>query len=379
MKYKGDFLRRNKLLLSVIVLASFVAAIPGCVISPRRLPGQTPTPTPTPTGTPTPTASPTPTPTPVPPTPLGKLYVTNQAGNSILRFDNAFNSTGNVAPGAVITGATTTLNSPQAITLDTTADRLYVANAGAASVLVYDGISTKNGNVAPTRTIAGANTQFTAPSSVALDKGRDLLYVADGPDIWVFANASTVNGDVAATRNLAPTINAANLNIQQIFLDAANDRLYATDAAINTVAVFDNASTLNGPATPPRSVSGASTNLSQPSGIAIDPLGNLVITNLGNGSITVYANAASVTGNAAPTTTIAGAATTLINPSQIIQNTATGANEVFVADSAANEVVVFTGISTLNGNASPTRQITGVATTLTGTTTARGVALDTTR
>ncbi len=374
MKSNGDFLRRNTFLLCIMVLASFVATIPGCVISPRRLPGQTPTPTPTPSPTITPT--PTPTPTPVPPTPLGKLYVTNQAGNSILRFDNAFNSTGNVAPGAIITGSTTTLNAPQFITLDTAADRLYVANAGNSSVVVFDGISTKNGDLGPTRTIAGANTQLVTPSSVALDKGRDLLYVADGAEIFVFASASTVNGNAPFTRDLQTSFT----NIQQIFLDATNDRLYATDGATNTVAVYDNASTLpTGSTAATRSITGASTNLSQPSGIAIDPLGNLIITNQGNGTITVYANAATVSGNAVPATTISGAATTLILPVQVVQNTVTGANEIFVADSTANEVVVFTGVSTLSGNASPTRQITGAATKLTGTTTARGVALDATR
>jgi hypothetical protein len=306
---------------------------------------------------------------------LGKLYVTNQDGNSILRFDNALNATGNVAPGAIITGANTTLAAPQFIALDTTADRLYVANANGPSVLIFDGISTKNGNIAPTRNIIGANTQFITPSSVALDKGRDLLYVADGAEIDVFSSASTVNGDVSPTRDIITSFN----NIQQIFLDAANDRLYLSDAASNTVAVYDNASTLTGAATATRSITGAQTLLAQPSGMAIDSSGNLIVTNQGNSTITVYSNAAGANGNVAPIATISGAATTLASPAQIIQSSA--ANEVYVADSSATgAVIVFTGVAGLSGNASPTRSITGASTQLTGTSaSARGVALDPTR
>jgi hypothetical protein len=301
------------------------------------------------------------------------LYVTNQDDNSILRFDNALNATGNVAPGAVIKGANTTLAGPQFIALDTTANRLYVANPNGPSVLIFYGISTKNGNIAPTRNIIGANTQLITPSSVALDKGRDLLYVADGAEIDVFSSASTVNGDVAPARDIITSFN----NIQQIFLDATNDRLYLTDAASNTVAIYDSASTLTGAATATRSITGAQTQLAQPSGMAIDTSGNLIVTNQGNGTITVYSNAAGATGNVAPTATIGGAATTLASPAQIIQSTA--ANEVYVADSTANEVVVFSGVAGLSGNASPARSIAGPATTLTTGTTARGVALDPTR
>jgi 6-phosphogluconolactonase (cycloisomerase 2 family) len=304
---------------------------------------------------------------------LGKLYVTNQDSNSILRFDNALNATGNVAPGAIITGGATTLAQPQFITLDATADRLYVANANGPSVLIFDGISTKSGNIAPTRSIIGANTQFVTPSSIALDKGRDLLYVADGAEIDVFSPASTVNGDASPTRDIITSFN----NIQQVFVDATNDRLYLTDAASNTVAVYDNASTLTGAATPTRSITGAQTQLAQPSGMAIDSSGNLIVTNQGNGTVTVYSNAATATGNQAPVATIGGAATTLSSPAQLIKSSA--ANEVYIADSTADEVVVFSGIAGLSGNASPTRSIAGAATTLTTGTTARGVALDASR
>ena len=42
-------------------------------------------------------------------TPTGKLYVTLDSGNAILRFDNALTATGNVAPAATIAGTSTSL------------------------------------------------------------------------------------------------------------------------------------------------------------------------------------------------------------------------------------------------------------------------------
>src|SRR6478672_12467238 len=139
----------------------------GCVISPRRTlgggGGGTPTPTPTPTGSPTPT-----------PVATGKLYVMNSTSNTLLRFDNAFTASGNATPAATIVGTNTTFNSPSFMTLDAANDRLYIADTGDLSVVIYDGISTKNGNVAPSRIIAGATTNLLTPTDVSLDKVKNL-------------------------------------------------------------------------------------------------------------------------------------------------------------------------------------------------------------
>src|SRR6185312_5461851 len=166
-------------------------------------------------------------------------------------------------------------------------------------------------------------------------------------------------------------------NAQQIFLDSANDRLFATDANNNAVVVYDGASTLpTATIAPTRIIVGNLTRLALPSGIALDGAGNLIITNSGNGTITVYANAATANGNPTPLTTIQGTPTTLLGPAQIIRNPAAGSNDFYVADFTADEVAVFTSPATLGTNSPPARTISGPLTTLTGTTTARGVALD---
>lgn len=354
-------MRRNSFLIVLIVLVSVIAAMSGCVISPRRIVGNgSPTPTPSPSGTPSPGIA-------------GKLYVTNSSGNSILRFDNGLSATGNASASAVISGSNTGLNRPQFMTLDTSADRLFVANANGASVLVFDGISTKTGNVSPTRTITGPSGTLIAPSDVALDRTRDLLYVADGPDIFVFSPASSVSGSGAPSKDIIIAFNNAQINSQGIFLDEANDRLYVTDPAGNAIDVFDNVSILgSGIAIANRNISGANTKLAQPASAALDAFGNLVVTNANNGTITVYAGAATADGNLTPIAIINGTSTTLLRPGQVIRNPGSTSNEVYVADSTANEVAVFSAVSTANGNVAPARRILGI-------TGAQGVALDTTR
>ena len=324
----------------------------GCVISPRRTfggGGGTPTPTPTPTGSPTPT-----------PTATGKLYVMNTTSNTLLRFDNAFTANGNATPAATIVGNNTTFNLPGFMTLDTANDRLFIADTGDLSVLIYDNISTKNGNIAPSRIIAGAATNLLGPTDVALDKVRNLLYVADDLDIHVYASASTVNANQAPTRDLSVVF-----QLSAIFIDGANDRLYVADQAGNAIAVYDHASTLNGPITANRAVQGATnTHLSGPGGVKVDGAGRLVVSNASSASITIYANAATADGDIAPVAEIAGSNTGLSVPDQIFVDT-TGTGTLYNVDPGAARVAVWGNLNTANGNIAPTRTINGTNTGIT--------------
>ena len=360
--------------------AQFFAAIfvlflmVGCVISPRRTlggGGGTPTPTPSPTATPTPN-----------PAATGKLYVSNSGNGSILRFDNAFTASGDATPAATISGANTTLNSPSFMTLDAAADRLYVANTGDLSVVIFDGVSTKSGtvNIAPTRTIAGAQTGLIQPTDVALDKGRDMLYVADDIEIFVFnsASASATNGNVPFARDISP-----GFAVSAIFLDATNNRLFVADQAADAIAIFDNASTLNGTVKATRVIQGVATHLAVPSGVQVDGAGRLIVSNVGNGTtiaptITIYANAATVDGNAAPVAEITGSNTGMVTPDQIVVDR-TGTGTLYNADPGAARVAAFGGLNTANGNISATRSINGPSTGMTVGSQPVGVALDTTR
>ena len=325
----------------------------GCVISPRRtLGGGGGTPTPTPT--PTPTGSPTPT-----PVATGKLYVMEGNSNTLLRFDNALTANGNVTPAANIVGNNTTFNFPNFMTLDTANDSLYIADTNDLSVVIYDGISTKNGNLVPSRIIAGAATNLLAPTDVSLDKVRNLLYVADDIDIHVYSSASTVNGNTAPVRDLS-----VNFQLSGIFIDGASDRLYVADQSGNAVAVYDHASTLaSGLITANRAIQGpTNTHLSGPGSVQLDGAGRLVVSNsIAPPSITIYANAATADGDIAPVAEIKGANTGLSVPTQIFVDT-TGTGTLYNVDPGAARVAIWGNLNTANGNIAPTRIINGANT-----------------
>jgi hypothetical protein len=353
----------------ICAVAFCLLLIVGCVISPRRIVGGgggTPTPTPTATPTPNPAAT-------------GKLYVSNSGASSILRFDNAFTANSTATPAATISGINTTLKSPAFITLDAAADRLYIANTNGPSVLVYDNVSTRTGtvNVAPTRTIIGGKTGLLGPTDVALDKGRDLLYVADGIDIIVFTSASTADQDTQFARDIV-----VGFSISAIFLDATDNRLYVANQAADAIAVFDSASTLDSTVSANRVVQGAATHLAAPGGVQVDGLGRLVVSNVGTSTrpptITIYANAAIANSNIAPVAEITGANTGVINPDQIAIDR-TGTETLYNADPGAGRIAVFAGFNTANSNIQPTRSITGASTGLTVSGRPVGVAVDNTR
>lgn len=297
----------------------------------------------------------------------------NTTSNTLLRFDNAFTANGNATPAATIVGNNTTFNLPGFMTLDTAHDSLYIADTQDLSVVIYDGISTKANNIAPTRTIVGQATNLLNPTDVSLDKVRNLLYVADDITIHVFASASTANNNLAPVRELT-----TNFQLSAIFIDGANDRLFVADQLGNAVAVYDHASTLNGPITANRAVQGAiNTHLSGPGGVQVDGAGRLVVSNASGPSITIYANAATADNDVAPVAEIFGANTGLSVPGQIFVDT-TGAGTLYVADPGAAKVAVFANLNTANGNIAPTRFIGGTATGITASG-QLGIAFDNTR
>lgn len=62
------------------------------------------------------------------------------------------------------------LSDPTSIWLDSATERLYVANEISNRVLVFNDAGTINGNVAPSRTITGANTLIASPRGICFDR-----------------------------------------------------------------------------------------------------------------------------------------------------------------------------------------------------------------
>lgn len=348
---EGEMTERKQGVLLIVVLALLILC--GCQISPRRTAEGSGSPTPTPT-----------------PGAGGQLYVAS--GNSILRFSDAEAANAALTPAATISGPLTRLSRPQRLLLDAQNDRLFAADSSGSSILVFDNVSTLDGNVAPTRVISGTATGLAGPVDMALDSGGDQLYVADGARILVFGNASAANGNLAPVR----TINMG-VTVDSILLDTANNILYVADAADNVIDVLGSASVQNVVATPTAIIAGPDTKLSGPNGLALDSAGRLIVSNsVAPVSLTVYPSANTANGDVLPVATIGGNNTRLSSPAQILLNRNAANGELYVVDSSTGSILVFGGINSANGNVAPARVVTSPAIPANSI---RGIALDTTR
>jgi hypothetical protein len=189
-----------------------------------------------------------------------RLYV--GSGTSILVFNDASMASGNVSPARKVTG----LNQVDSLFLDAAADRLYVGDA-VVGVRVYDGASGINGAAAATRLIDRSGLgSLSEIFGVAVDTGRDILYVSATSNdvnstnhINVFASASTANGSPAPNRKIVPTISNVIQPVRGISLDAAHDRIYVAGDYLNQVMVFDGASVASGQTAPTKVIALPST------------------------------------------------------------------------------------------------------------------------
>lgn len=313
----------------------------------------------------------------MPPTivqPQGKLYIAapfspSSSNGAILRFDNPSMLNGNVTPAATIAGPQTQFGILfGAMFLDKTNDRLFAlvsTTSVTGSILVFDHISTKNGNAAPDRVIAGPATQILGTGALVVDTSRDVAYAEAGADasgnalILVFKNASTASGNVAPSASLQ--VSAIGLAASDLALDQAGDRLFAL---INdgSISVFDNFSTLTtGLMTPNRVIAGANTQFVAPNHIALDPAGRLLVSQIASGltppGILIFADAATANGNIAPAAAINGSATgfNIGGPHAMTVVTGPGSSpsgDLYVNIEFGN-VLVFKNIGTANGNIAP--------------------------
>jgi hypothetical protein len=190
------------------------------------------------------------------------LFVTAAVGvpSGIAVYEGASTSVfnGNLAPTRGI--ISNDLNNPLGINFGAN-DELYVANTGNNNVVVFTNASTKNGTVAPERTITSPSFAGQPLWAVFID-AHDTMFVVNGNGaIYIFDNASTLNG--SANPDFTLRIPIAGLVLTDIVVDS-NDTGYIVDNAHNAIYSYDNISTQNGTFNPDRTIRGTNTQLNGP-------------------------------------------------------------------------------------------------------------------
>jgi len=261
----------------------------------------------------------------------GNIYVANESGGPVVPHEGsdqgrvtvyAAGSSGNIAPIATISGASTGLSFPLSIALDS-ADNIYVANAGTAntsdqvqsgpSITVYAAGST--GNASPIATIAGSNTRLYDLSGIAIDSSGTLYTegCSNGHCFSINLYPPGSNGNVSP----ATTISGGLTFPIGIALDSSRN-IYVLNgddgvAPGGAIVIFPAGS--SGVASPTATIYSNSTELLGAAGITLDSSGQIYVANsfVSGGNISIYPAGSYATG-VPPTTTIAGPDTQLSNP-----------------------------------------------------------------
>ena len=241
---------------------------------------------------------------------------------------------------------------------------LYISDFGAGAILVFNTAGSAQGNIFPDRNISGAATLLFGPEGIWLDKASNRLYVANlgANSIEIFENAGTANGNIAPSR----TISGASTGLSGpsgIWYDSASDTLYVTNQTANSIEAFADVSSLSGNVAPSRTISGSNTTLQSPIGIWYDSTSDeLYVANFNDASIDIFDNASTLNGNVAPSRTLSGSNTTFVDPIALWLDNSS--DQLYASDYSKGAVDVFDNASTVNGNIAPSRIIAGTNTTL---------------
>jgi DNA-binding beta-propeller fold protein YncE len=318
------------------------------------------------------------------------IYNANSVGGSITVYDRA--DSGDVAPARIISYTGTDVRSPTGIAVDPVHNEIFVLNFGNNSISVYSRAT--SGDLSLVRTISGADTGIHRPAAIAVDAVHNEIFMANQPppitaegfrnstyiaEDSAYARSSTIldyapsitvyrrtdDGDVAPER----IISGQSTNLHEptgIAVDPVRNELMAVDVS-GSIMVYDR--TADGDSAPKQSYS-VSTSLAGFSGIAVDTSNNNIFVTddmgLYNGSIKIYNR--NEAGNIVYQGMIYGPDSGLSGPSGIAIDTVN--NLIFVANSYSNTITVY-GMSNV-GDTAPLRTISGVDTGLSGPT---GLAL----
>lgn len=299
-----------------------------------------------------------------PPAVTPTLFVANRGAPRVLSWQNPATVNGNIAPDTNISGSAAQLTFPFHLVVNS-ANELIVSDSlppGTAKLLVYNDAAAANGNLAPARNVNGAATQLSFPRGLAYDEGRDILYVANAGanSIAVFANASTAtfNGNLAPTRIFTGGLASP----QGISLDQGGANLYVANLATNQITVYASPFNLNGPVSPTRAING-SPGFTGLFDVFVDAANDRLyaVNATAPLRINMFLNAQTRNGTVAPDTTLV--VTGAISLDSIVVDSA---DRGYISDVAGSRIFSYDNVSTRNGTLTPDRTISGTNTQLAG-------------
>ncbi|MCS7143255.1 MAG: hypothetical protein NZ920_05680 [Aigarchaeota archaeon] len=268
---------------------------------------------------------------------------------------------GDVPPTRKIAGPSTNLSWPMGIALNKRSNEIVVANNGDDSIVFFD--REDEGDVTPKRTIRGALTGLRRPVSVQVDEKNDELWVANFDDHTVLVFNLTDEGNVPPKRVIrtapqgAPNVGFAN-PMAATYDTRRNEWIIGNCVTQPRILIFNPSS--QGVASPSRLIDGGRSKLTRTvHGIAYNPRTDEVIVAAPMAAAILIFDAEKW-GESRPKRIIQGPDTALVFPH--VANVDVEREEILVGDQGRGGVLVFS--MSASGNVKPSRSILGPNTRL---------------
>lgn len=249
-----------------------------------------------------------------------------------------------------------TVLQPRDAALDSRGALYLLSRTNGGSIAVYDDPRTATGSRAPDRKVFGEATQISrSPTGIAIDAENDLLYVSNlltETLVFDISAPESFQGDVAPMRTFE--VDVSQFRPEQ--LRFANGSLYMADARGGTtdIIAFDHPGALRGKVKPDRTITHA--GFDNKVGVDVDAKDRLLVAVRKLGQVLMFNNASKLDGVATPDVALSIAAADV--PPQPSFATTDSQDRLYVTDSNGNVVFSFDRASELvSGQHYPNRTI----------------------
>jgi streptogramin lyase len=269
------------------------------------------------------------------PPPYGTIWAVDDGGSGQLA-EFPPGATGNVPPEATITGSATGLDEPFAAAIDTLG-RVWVSNFAGDSITAYG--PHDSGNVLPAVSISGKDTTLNLPAGIAISPAGD-IWVANYSADTIVEFAAGSYGNVAPIRIIrGPRANLRDLT--GLALSPGGKDVWVTEdvspgGALPALEEFSTSA--RNDAKPLVRLTGSKTMLTNPTGITINRTGGPITDTNTSAPFSLQQFASGAHGNVSPSRTLTGANTALDEPSMLSSDAHGG---TWVADFGGKAVARF--------------------------------------
>jgi hypothetical protein len=284
----------------------------------------------------------------------GTLIFSDIGANNIRRFEGISDLDTAVVTDPPLSGPATRMTRPGLLAIHPTNNELIVCDEGTIAVLFFADPLSVNGDVPPTRILAGNATEMVAPQQAFVDSESDELYVLDrgSNQILVYSAGATVQADVAPIRRIGGPASGI-LNPTAFIVRPSIDQLTVINPT--EVLTFTDFRNINGDVDPAGRVNGEATTFQNLAYGEFDSSNSLILVDRGTRSILYFEDFDFDQSNQAPTRVIQGNNTGINEPGQFVL---TAAGNMYLANGP--DVLFFESLRELVGDPFPNRRFSAL-------------------